>query len=306
MRSCSQEKNIRTKYPDNFIAGLLNVNGLRNKFIEIHSLLCKESLNVLGLCETKIDDSFPDAQFHIENYQLYRKDRNSRGGGLLLYVQGNMPHRRRLDLEVTTETTIEHIVLELIMKKEKVFIVLAYRPPSHPVEPLTALLSCVIDKCLIECKTVYVMGDLNVNCITESHALTELFETFDLSNIVKGPTCFKSVTNPSLVDVILTNTPARVLSHVNTDIDVSDFHNLVCVITRMHAPKTQTRVITYRSYKRMDDQAFIDDLAQAPLHVSNIFDDVDDQLWFHNTLVRNVIDEHAPLKQKKLKCSQVP
>jgi hypothetical protein len=221
-------------------------------------------------------------------------------------VQGNVPHRRRLDLEATAETVIEHIVLETIMKKEKVLIVLAYRPPSHPIEPLTALLSCVIDKCLVECKTLFVMGDLNVNCEIEGHALTELFETFDLTNVVKGPTCFKSVTNPSLVDVILTNTPARVLSHVNTDIDVSDFHNLVCVITRMHAPKTQTRVITYRSYKRMDDEAFIADLSQAPLHVSNIFDDVDDQIWFHNTLVRDVIDEHAPLKQKKLKCSQVP
>ena len=42
-------------------------------------------------------------------------------------------------------------------------------------------------------------------------------------------------------------------------------------------------------------------MSQAPFHVGNIFDDVDDSLWFCETLMRDVMDEHAPLKTKTLK-----
>ena len=40
--------------------------------------------------ETKIDDSFPIANFLL-NGQPYRIDRNSSGGGIILYVKEDIP-----------------------------------------------------------------------------------------------------------------------------------------------------------------------------------------------------------------------
>lgn len=47
------------------------------------------------------------------------------------------------------------------------------------------------------------------------------------------------------------------------------------------------------------------DLECTPFHVSQVFDDVDDQMWFHNTLLSNVIDKNAPRKQKSLTGNQL-
>ena len=87
---------------------------------------------------------------------------------------------------------------------------------------------------------------------------------------------------------------------------ISDFHNLVCAATKLHKPHEVARQMTYRSFKMFDEVLYIKDLESAPLHVSGIFDDVDDQLWFHNALLTNVIDSHAPLKSRVIKRQQVP
>jgi hypothetical protein len=297
--------NFRTQFSDNFLLAHLNVNSLRNKFPEIHEMLRAGSLNVLTLSETKIDPSFTSSQFHVEGYRLYRKDRTSRGGGLLIYVQSHIPHRRRADLECDVPG-IENIVLEVIIKDEVFLIIHMYRPPNVPIMSLNNALSSMMDKCLTQCKSVFIIGDLNVDLKSQNHALSDLLDAMSLKNIIKEPTCFKSLLNPSLIDVVLTNTPKRVLSHLNVDVDISDHHNLVCVATRLHAPRNEPRWITYRSYRKMNEGAFINDLASAPLHVSNIFDDPSDQVWFYNTVLNEVIEQHAPLKKKKLKCPPLP
>ena len=44
------------------------------------------------ISEAKLDDSFPSMQFLIEGYgSPYRLDRNSHGGGILVYVREDIP-----------------------------------------------------------------------------------------------------------------------------------------------------------------------------------------------------------------------
>ena len=69
---------MRKNNPNNFIVGHLNINTIRNKFSAVKELL-SQNLNLLVLSETKIDDSFPNNQFWIDGYKLFRKDRNAFG-----------------------------------------------------------------------------------------------------------------------------------------------------------------------------------------------------------------------------------
>ena len=48
-------------------------------------------LDVFLLPETKIDNSFPVCQFFSEGFKMYRKDRPKNGGGLLVYLNKNLP-----------------------------------------------------------------------------------------------------------------------------------------------------------------------------------------------------------------------
>ena len=45
------------------------------------------------ISETKIDNSFPTMQFHIEGYCIYRLDRNEYRGGILVHVWEDIPSK---------------------------------------------------------------------------------------------------------------------------------------------------------------------------------------------------------------------
>ena len=51
-------------------------------------------VDVVSIAETKIDASFPSAQFALEGYHSpYRLDVSSRGGGIFVYVKSSIPSR---------------------------------------------------------------------------------------------------------------------------------------------------------------------------------------------------------------------
>ena len=86
-------KVMKENSPNKIIVGHLNINSLRNKF-EALQFIINRNLDIILLSETKLDDSFPSAQFMLKNFGIpYRLDRNSNGGGLLLYVRDDIPSK---------------------------------------------------------------------------------------------------------------------------------------------------------------------------------------------------------------------
>ena len=107
--------------------GHLNVQHLMNKLDTIKILT--NQLHIFGLCETFLSDVVSDAELQIANYKIERKDRqNKRGGGLLLYLNENVPYKRRIDLE---SGQIESVWIEVRFSNSKSFLInFSYRPPS--------------------------------------------------------------------------------------------------------------------------------------------------------------------------------
>ena len=296
---------FRKNNPKKLIFGHYNINSLPPKCEEIKDILKCNYIDVLGLIETKLDGQFVDAMFNVENYNLYRLDRNRNGGGIMCYVLSSLPHRIRTDIQ-KIHPVIEWLLIEVKANNEKLFFVIMYKPPSVSNMLLLEEMHNICDNVFNECSTMFLLGDLNVNILNPNHCLRDIFELFDLKNIVNEPTCYKNVVNPSLLDVIVTNSPRRLANHLNIDIGLSDFHHIVCAATKMHVPRRKSRVITYRRYKDFNENSYLKDLSTAPLHVSEIFNDPDDQMWFHSTLVKQVTDNHAPIKQKLVKGKQAP
>ena len=80
---------------DNFKFGLLNVNSIRYKMYDIHQALSKHLLDCMMLQETKLDDSFPNSQFHLQGYDLYRADHKHNSGGLMTYMRNDLPQEKK-------------------------------------------------------------------------------------------------------------------------------------------------------------------------------------------------------------------
>ena len=83
-------KFYRSEFPKKWLIGHININSIRNKIGIIKSML-SEVLDVLMNTETKLNDSFPEQQFHIEGFNIpFRLGRNRHGGWLLLHVRNNI------------------------------------------------------------------------------------------------------------------------------------------------------------------------------------------------------------------------
>ena len=63
---------LSKEHQNNQVIGYLNINSLRNKTNDLRKICRKSEIHVLCTDETKLDESFPDAQFH-EGYQVAEK-----------------------------------------------------------------------------------------------------------------------------------------------------------------------------------------------------------------------------------------
>ena len=109
---------LSKEHQTNLITGYLNTNSLRNKINDLRKICRKTQMQVLCIVETKLDESFPNAQFHIEGYQYpaLRKDRNRNGGGKIVSITEGLIAKRILEYE---NINIETICIEITIAKRK-------------------------------------------------------------------------------------------------------------------------------------------------------------------------------------------
>ncbi|VDI82458.1 Hypothetical predicted protein [Mytilus galloprovincialis] len=115
--------------PTNIICAYLNINSYSYKFESIIDLLNRNIVDILFLSEKKLDDSFPDAMFTVENFLFYRSDRNKYGGGVLAYMRSDLAGDRNKQAEFQD---IESIALEVTTEDNKWLFIGAYKQPSMP------------------------------------------------------------------------------------------------------------------------------------------------------------------------------
>ena len=98
---------FRLKYPRNLLIAYLNINSLRNKIIDLREIISYLQLDYFVLSETKINDSFPSAQFDMSGYEIRaRRDRDGMGGGIIEYVRRGVICKRLKDFETTISESI--------------------------------------------------------------------------------------------------------------------------------------------------------------------------------------------------------
>ena len=97
------------------IIAQININSIRNKFDALVSGI-RGNVDILTISETKIDDSFPNRQFLIDGYTApYCLDRNSVGGGILVYVREDVSSKL---ISVNFQNR-EGFFLEMNLRKKK-------------------------------------------------------------------------------------------------------------------------------------------------------------------------------------------
>jgi len=288
-------RDYRVKHVGKLIFGTLNINSIRYKFDEL-KLLISGNIDVLVVTETKLDDTFPIAQFFIDGYTApYRLDRNKHGGGILIYVREDISSK-----QLTKHTfghDMEGIFIELNLHTYKLLVLGTYRPPSQDGQYYFTNISNAMDLYLREYSRFLLVGDFNM---ADSDPIFENFNSqYDSKNIVKDPTCFKSINNPSTIDLFVTNSPRSFWNTRTFENSLSDFHSLVTTVLNIKYVKPKPKQVTYRNYKH-----FILDHFQRDL-VSVFSSGCDDYETFERMFL-STLNLHAPLKKKTIRANHAP
>ena len=109
---------LRLKHSRDFLFGLLHINGLRNKVLYLRKVVRQVQFEYFVISETKLDLSFPFAQFKLADYETRaRRDKNEKGGGIIEYVRKSVICKRQKEFETTLS---ESISSESIISSKKI------------------------------------------------------------------------------------------------------------------------------------------------------------------------------------------
>ena len=273
--------------PKNLILGHLNINALSNKFETMKNII-EDTFDTFLISDTKIENSFPNSQFSISGYRIFRRDRNCFGGGICLYVKNSIASKQLTSHIENID--VESIYLEINVRKRKWLIISTYKPPTQNDPLFSENLSNNLSTYLKDYDNILLLGDFNMT--PENINLQHFTDSFNLENLIHEGTCFKGL--PSCIDLIIINRKPYFKNTSVTTTVTLNFHKLTAVSLKSQVLKAPAKHKFYRSYKNFDEDNFNKNLK---LKLDSL-EELDNSL-FENNFV-DVLNTHAPIKAKTL------
>ena len=189
--------------------------------------------------------------------------------------------------------------VEINLRNAKWLLIGIYRPPSQSEKSFFEELSKNLELYLANYENFSIVGDFNLD--EKNSHLKNFMHSFDLENIVKEPTCFKSG-SPTCIDLILTSDTSKLTNTATIETGLSDFHVMIATALKGSFHKKGPRVITCRDYNNFNNSNVRAELLEeltSNLENNTTFTDF-------NKITKGVIDKHAPCKKKYIRANDGP
>ena len=176
------------------------------------------SFSILALTETWLLNNIYDKEIIPNGFTIFRSDRASRGGGVLICTSHNTPSRL-----VKSHESIDMVTIE-ILTSPNIFIWCVYVPPGCSVPYFQSVLQALDDLACLGVRLI-VLGDFNLSdinwqCLSSSTHFSNLFCNLvfqhNLSQLIHVPTHIKGNT----LDLLLTN----IDNHISNVLIISVLH----------------------------------------------------------------------------------
>ena len=216
----------------------ININSPLPTIDELRYIAKLSEAAVIGISESKLDDSVLSSEIQIENYELIPSDRNRHGGSASCFIRNDLSYNTKSFLP----SEIENIFIEIFLLHSKPLVVgTIYRPPSQG--SFTETITEHFSKINTNNAEIYILGDFNINLFlkqiyifhqTNTQSMSpevknyfQFCSLYGLEQLIKSPTRVTCSTS-SLIDHILTTFPERVSQQGIIDVGLSDHKLIYC------------------------------------------------------------------------------
>ena len=285
----------------------LNVSSLLKNIDEIRHLMNNNKIHILGLSETRLDDSVLDNEIRIDDYNIIRLDRKRTGGGIILYVHESVQFVTHHDFAVAN---LELLCIEILIPKQKPFmLVYWYRPPDSSRDILDKFQS-LIEQVDSRSLDYVLMGDFNCDLLktppsSQTNHLNHIVEDFDLKQFVSKPTRVTPST-ATLIDVLFSSNHDKVRFCDVVPISLSDHYMVIATWGKSRPPPANHKYIVSRDLKKIDMNKLKEDLSKVSWDDVLSESDVDNAYQNFETKFNNVLNDHAPIRKKRVRNKETP
>ena len=198
-----------------------------------------QPFDVFIFTETWLNDSVNSEEIKLISFKdPFRCDRDTRSGGVAIYVKETLNCVRRPDLEVNG---LESVWLQLSVHSRKILICGIYRPPNSPFTYWNLIHESFDRAKNTNIQDIFILGDFNNDMLNaaKSRNLQDLIMTFGFSQLIDEPTHYTE-NSSSLIDIILVNNTNNVLISEVCDPFIPDlirYHCPVAVLLKFVKPK---------------------------------------------------------------------
>ena len=295
-------------------ASLCNLN-IRSVNVEDRMTLIRTELggtyDIITATETYLKPKHQSSNYKINGYSgPFRLDRQpQRSGGIMAWTKTSMITARRRDLEANL---VEIMWLEVKAGKTKFLLAVCYRQPNgdytpHFWEGLETSLELAKRQGI---KEIILTGDFNADIganETEGKILDRFLAKHNLFQHVDKPTRTDPVSGrKSILDLIITNHRATVLSTAVSDRLHLNDHNTISALLQFKLPKQKAYTRRMWDYAKADFNSLRASLAIANWDACFQTDSIDQAVENWNAILMDAAYTHIPNKMVTVRPNDHP
>ena len=134
--------------------------------------------------------------------------------------------------------------------------------------------------------------------------MLRILNSFGYKNVISGPTRI-TANSKSLIDLIITSDKAKIKLSGQVDFGISDHHLVYCVF-KLVIGKPKPTFITVNDYKKTNTESLRKDFEDAPWHLLDIFEEVEDSVFAWNCLYSDIVNQHVRKRKAKIRQKSLP
>ena len=284
----------------------LNVRSLISGFDKFKHLVCEHDFDIVALSETWLSNDVDSDTIKLQGYNLFRKDRVGRGGGVAIYIKTGINKCEIVSLDFLTNNNLfEHLWIKFKANQKTFLISSIYRPPQinltdclNDLEDILSFVTPIFD-------VVLCLGDLNVDLFNVDNPISNCFNSYNYEQLIMEPTRITS-SSSTLIDPIFISNNELVAQAGTLLADMVSDHRMVYCYLDMKSVKFKQKFVTFRDFSNFNLDTFQTYFGELPLDDIIYESDINKKVDLLNNFVISSFDMFAPFKTVRVSKPKAP